>query len=334
MNPLISIIIPVYNVEEYLDKCVESIVNQTYENLEIILVDDGSPDNCPAMCDEWAMKDSRIKVIHKTNGGLSDARNCGIDVSTGDYIYFIDSDDYISVDAIEKLYNVLSDNNCDIAFGRYVEVIDGIEKKAEYSDKTYIYSQDEFWEKRYSLSLQKEYLISISMMVSWNKLIKKEVFDNVRFSKGRLHEDEFIIHKLIANCSRIAFLDSKLYYYLQRDNSIMGKRNLNNKIDALEALAQREEYFLHNKKSFLNLSILSFLNYIMLNYFNYKYVYKNKELTRKSKGLYRYYYKVMLKNNIKNEPHYRKNRLLYLSFFINEYLYRLVRKIKRMTGNL
>ena len=114
-NPLISVVVPVYNVEKYLDRCVESIVNQTYKNLEIILVDDGSPDNCPAMCDVWAEKDSRIKVIHKENGGLADARNAGLDVFLGDFVTFIDSDDWVDVDIIEKLKEIVDNSSCDIA---------------------------------------------------------------------------------------------------------------------------------------------------------------------------------------------------------------------------
>ena len=112
--PLISVIVPIYNVEKYLDRCVDSIINQTYKNLEIILVDDGSPDNCPQMCDDYAKKDSRIKVVHKENGGLSDARNVGMEVATGEYVSFIDSDDYISLDFYETLLETIVDNDSDI----------------------------------------------------------------------------------------------------------------------------------------------------------------------------------------------------------------------------
>ncbi|MBR1540013.1 MAG: glycosyltransferase [Clostridia bacterium] len=112
---LISIIVPVYKVEKYLDKCINSIVSQTYKNLEVILVDDGSPDSCGKMCDEWTQKDTRIKVIHKENGGLSDARNFGLDCAKGKYIQFVDSDDYIEKDMIEFLYKNLKENNADIS---------------------------------------------------------------------------------------------------------------------------------------------------------------------------------------------------------------------------
>ena len=124
---LISIIVPVYKVEKYLDKCVQSIVDQTYQNLEIILVDDGSPDNCGAMCDVWAKKDSRIKVIHKENGGLSDARNAGIKAASGEYIFLLDGDDYILKNAIELMYKGVTENNADIAICNYKKVTSDID---------------------------------------------------------------------------------------------------------------------------------------------------------------------------------------------------------------
>lgn len=117
MNPLISVIVPIYNVEKYLVRCVDSIVNQTYKNLEIILVDDGSPDRCPQMCDDYAEKDSRIKVVHKKNGGLSDARNAGMAVATGEYISFIDSDDWIETSMFELLLNNIFQYDCEISCG-------------------------------------------------------------------------------------------------------------------------------------------------------------------------------------------------------------------------
>ena len=114
LQPLISVIVPCYNVEEYLPKCIESILNQTYRNLEILLVDDGSPDNCGRICDEYAAKDSRIRIIHKKNGGLSDARNAALDVMTGEYVTFIDSDDYVSDDYVEYLYKIIKESGVKI----------------------------------------------------------------------------------------------------------------------------------------------------------------------------------------------------------------------------
>ena len=124
MEDLISVVVPIYNVENYIKKCVDSILSQTYKNLEIILVDDGSPDNCPQICDEYAQKDNRIKVIHKENGGLSDARNAGIDISKGKFITFIDSDDYIEKDYVEVLYNSIKENASDMAIGSHKAIYD------------------------------------------------------------------------------------------------------------------------------------------------------------------------------------------------------------------
>ena len=133
MYSLLSVIVPIYNVEDYLNRCVDSIINQTYKNLEIILVDDGSPDNCPQMCDDYAKKDSRIRVVHKENGGLSDARNAGMKVATGEYVSFIDSDDYISLDFYETLFQTMVDNDSDIVECSVVKFYEN-EKFDEYSD--------------------------------------------------------------------------------------------------------------------------------------------------------------------------------------------------------
>lgn len=134
MDKLISVIVPIYNVEKYLTKCIESIINQTYENLEIILVDDGSPDNCPIICDEYAKRDSRVKVIHKKNGGLSDARNAGLDIATGEYIMFIDSDDFVEIDMMESMMNNMIDNNVDLVVCNIKYIYDNSEK-VKYNQK-------------------------------------------------------------------------------------------------------------------------------------------------------------------------------------------------------
>ncbi len=251
-NPLVSIIIPVYNVESYLDRCVQSVLNQSYKNLEIILVDDGSPDNCPAMCDEWAKKDNRVKVIHKQNGGLSSARNAGIDIMTGEYAFFIDSDDEIVCDAIEILYDACVENSCDMSLGRYVEVVNGAESKAEFTNIVTIYNEEEYWNAFYNYDRVNNYDYSIPMIIACNKLIKSSAFDGVRFSEGRHHEDEFIIHKLLSKCNKSAFVDSKLYFYYQVQTSIMHSKNISNTIDTLDALKGRLDYFIENNMSCAN----------------------------------------------------------------------------------
>ena len=172
MKDLISIIVPIYKVEKHLKKCIKSIVEQSYTNLEIILVDDGSPDNCGKICDEYAKKDCRIKVIHKKNGGLSDARNCGIDKSSGKYLMFVDSDDYIDKNICEKLINASKEYDCDIVMCNIYRVVNNkiyIEKEISALSKNEVLD---------GITVMKEFFknFSIDLYVSWNKLYKRELF--------------------------------------------------------------------------------------------------------------------------------------------------------------
>lgn len=216
MNDLISIIVPVYNVEKYLDRCVESIVNQTYNNLEIILIDDGSPDNCPVMCDNWAKKDSRIKVIHKENGGLSDARNVGLDVATGKYIAFVDSDDWIDAQMYQALYESIINTKSDIASCGAKRVwLDG-RPTCELIKE----ANDCVLERENAMKA----LISSNglIQVVWNKLYKRNVVEGILYPVGLIHEDEFWSWRVISRANRIVVLKESFYNYLQRDDSIMG----------------------------------------------------------------------------------------------------------------
>ena len=234
----ISIIIPIYNVEKYLERCINSIINQTYSNIEILLIDDGSTDSSPTICDNYQKKDNRIKVIHKQNGGLSDARNKGIEIATGEYLIFIDSDDYIEKNMVEVLYNDLIKNNADISICDYIK---------EYSDKKEI---DNFDKKYFVISgndkynyLYNEY--SIRTIVAWNKIYKKELFKEIRYEKGKVHEDEFIIHELLNKAKKISYVLEPLYHYIQRDNSITHSFNYK-RFDKIEALDQRADFFQKN----------------------------------------------------------------------------------------
>ncbi len=214
--PLISVIVPVYKVEKYLDKCVSSIVEQTYTNLEIILVDDGSPDNCPAMCDAWAEKDSRIRVIHKENGGLSDARNVGMAVATGEYIAFVDSDDWVDPPMYQCLYDAITTTCSDIAScgARRVWLDGRPAQDVRAVNKAYVFEQENAMEA----------LITAQGLIQtvWNKLYKKNVIEGILFPVGLIHEDEFWSWRVIAQAKRVVTLKETYYNYLQRDNSIMG----------------------------------------------------------------------------------------------------------------
>ena len=231
-TPLISVIVPVYKVEAYLDRCVQSIVNQTYQNLEIILVDDGSPDNCPAMCDAWAAKDSRIKVIHKENGGLSDARNAGMAVAAGEYISFLDSDDWVDIHFLQVLYDLIVRTNADIAECCFVKTY-GESILPDCSEEITVCTPEE------ALALHIQ--ISMFKQVVWNKLYRKNVI-TVLFEKGKYHEDEFWTYQIIANCKRLAHIEKALYFYFQRADSIMGAAYSIKRLDAVEAKIKRNAF--------------------------------------------------------------------------------------------
>ena len=239
MNPLISVIVPIYNVEKYLARCVDSIVNQTYKNLEIILVDDGSSDRCPQMCDDYAEKDSRIKVVHKKNGGLSDARNAGMAVATGEYISFIDSDDYVSDDFFECLLDVMNKENSDIAECSVVKF---------YEDNRFDEFSDDLSVKTYDTQDAMSALIAENPFHQhvWNKLYKTELVKDIPYAVGKLNEDEFWTYQIFGRANKVARLNKTMYYYFQRSSSIMGVGYNIRRLDALEGKANRQKYIENN----------------------------------------------------------------------------------------
>ena len=239
MNPLISVIIPIYNVEKYLARCVDSIVNQTYKNLEIILVDDGSPDRCPQMCDDYAKKDSRIKVVHKKNGGLSNARNAGMAVATGEYISFIDSDDYVSDDFFECLLDVMNKENSDIAECSVVKF---------YEDNRFDEFSDDLSVKTYDTQDAMSALIAENPFHQhvWNKLYKTELVKDIPYAVGKLNEDEFWTYLVFGRANKVARINKTMYYYFQRSSSIMGVGYNIRRLDALDGKANRQKYIENN----------------------------------------------------------------------------------------
>lgn len=208
----LSIIVPVYKVEKYLDRCVQSILGQTFEDFELILVDDGSPDSCGKMCEDWAGKDSRIKVIHKKNGGLSDARNAGLDIAQGKYIGFVDSDDYIKPDMYEILVANLEDYHADISICGYVDVYaDGTKNESLCQDR-FVWSKEEVIE-----NVLKGKLLSVH---AYTKLYKKELFQTVRYTVGKISEDAYIIMDILDQVNTAVFTPYSAYYYVHRESSI------------------------------------------------------------------------------------------------------------------
>lgn len=310
----ISVIVPFYNVEKYARKCIESIINQSYKNIEIILVDDGSPDCCGKICDEYAQKDKRIKVIHKKNGGLSDARNIGIKEATGKYIGFVDSDDYIAPDMYEYLYNLIKQNNADISICGVQDFYEGkefveqlIEENIEILNK-----EDAIKELLNDKKIRSH---------AWDKLYKKELFDNIEYPKGRKMEDIATTYKLFALSEKIVLGKEIKYYYLQRNNGIMLSKSSDMWIDYYELTLER---FNEINKLYPNMveNKLSLLNTIV-----YLFVQDNNELKNylKDKKVYKVYNRIYNKKALKNVNSKTKIKLILMR--INPNLYKLFYRV-------
>lgn len=241
-RPLISVIVPVYKVEKYLDRCVASIAAQTYENLEIILVDDGSPDSCGALCDNWTRKDARIKVVHKPNGGLSSARNAGVAVATGDYVGFVDSDDYIHPQMYEKLHAALVETGADVSICNYhyVDEEGNVDLKLQALSpvKTEVLTKEQAYQKINPLIPGYAYYVT-----AWNKLYPRRIFDGLLFREGFIHEDEFFVHHMFSRCSRIATISDALYLYVQRSGSITKTKTTIRSLHGVYSYLDRYEFF-------------------------------------------------------------------------------------------
>ena len=238
-NKKISVIVPVYNVEPYLCRCVDSILAQTFTDFELILVDDGSPDNCGVICDEYAEKDSRVTVIHKENGGLSDARNAGLDWtfanSNSEWITFIDSDDWVHPEYLNYLYRAVIDCKSRIS-------VCGFEKTTGTMDFTNL----EFIEFE-TVDSEKFYCRDgAGSVVACAKLFKKAEFANIRFPVGRLHEDAFTIYKILFNNASIVYISFPLYYYYNNENSITKGKWKKERFDEVEAFSEQIFFFKEN----------------------------------------------------------------------------------------
>lgn len=214
-QPLISVIVPVYNVERYLDQCMQSIVGQTYSNLEILVVDDGSTDNSGTMCDRWAERDRRIRVFHRPNGGLSAARNTALDAMTGTLVMMADSDDVLHLDSARALTEILLEQQADIAVGGYDTFVDDLPAWPAIIEKQPLRFYDQH-EALLAVFYQQELHHS-----AWGRIYRASLFDDIRYPEGKLYEDLAIIYPLLKKCQRVVMVDSPVYAYRRRPNSIL-----------------------------------------------------------------------------------------------------------------
>lgn len=293
MDDLISVIIPVYNVEQYLDRCINSILNQSYNKLEIILVNDGSTDNSKDICLKYQSIDKRIKVINQSNGGLSKARNAGINYSVGKYICFIDSDDFIHKDMINILYNNLIKTKSDISVCSFEKVY------KEKEDLKVTSNYMEYYNPNFYDNLFND--LKVETIIACNKLYKKSLFNGLLYRENKFHEDEFIIHHILKKVNKIVYDKNKLYYYFQRENSITNNYSIKN-LDVIEALEDRIQFFKEqNLNKYYDLTLKVYANTLMYHYGvinnnirNYKIIKIN--LRSKFNNVYK---KVIFSKNIK-----------------------------------
>lgn len=259
MNPLISIVVPVYNVEKYLDRCVESIVNQTYQNLEIILVDDGSNDNSGVKCDNWKRNDNRIVVIHKENGGQAEARNLGLQIAKGNLIGFVDSDDYIDKSMYDSMFRVLVENDSDI-----VEC--NMKRFHNQDDNCSVSGSGEVIVMNREKAM-KDFLLEKHLQCTVpNMLIKSEIAKGVLFDVGKTHEDILWPYRVYLASDKVVYIDLTLYFYFQRANSTMNSDYSEKRFDGLDALKIRADLIKNDYPSLYNLAVKNYLGSCMYQY--------------------------------------------------------------------
>ena len=322
MDPIISIIVPIYNVGKYLPKCIESILNQTFKNFELILVNGGSTDNSGVVCDDYAKKDTRIKIIHKSNGGVSSARNAGLYVAKGEYIGFVDPDDYIDKNMYEKLYRLCIDNNSDIAICRFNREINGKIQNKESTEEIIELNNMEAMNELFKGNL---YRFSLC-----NKLFSKKCFNDVLFPEERIHEDLSTTYKLFANSKKAVYINYCGYIYVRRENSILTSTYNEKRLQAFIAWDEIIEFIDKNYYEIIEQVIATFtywcvdnILYILNQVNNSKK--KNNYLNIIQKYTTKYYIYIK-RNNILSRSYKLRIRI----FNINYKLFILGRKIRKV----
>ena len=312
MGEKISVIVPVYNVEQYLERCVDSIINQTYTNLEIILVNDGSTDNSGKLCDELAKKDERIRVIHKENGGLSDARNRGIDEANSDLVGFIDSDDYIDSDMYEVLLKNLNNTDADLSMCALYDVYNNT-PEAKVANK-------ETWELSSEQAIKMVMEAKILSVTAVNKLYRKSLFSELKFEVGKIAEDAFIMIKLLDKCEKIVATNEKKYYYVHRENSITTQKFSTKFLNVIEAYEQNSNIILEKYPKLKDVAQtrMSWAYFYVLDRLLLDDNYNDKELENKLISYLKNHRKDIL-----NDPLFTKGRKIgFITLLLNRNLYR------------
>lgn len=321
-NILVTIIIPIYQAEEYVERCIQSVRNQTYKNLEILLIDDGSEDKSADICDRFAMLDSRITVFHKKNGGLSDARNYGIDRANGEYLAFIDADDYVTEDFIETLLDCCIRNKSDLAVCDYCQV------KGEEIPRSLKNSEREVTLEEALNEVCANSKGHIMYTVAWNKLYQKNLFETIRYPVGKTHEDEAVIYKIYEKAQKIMVMDKKMYGYYMSPNGIMRRKYNKSRLDFLEIQKEKIYYFRDkNQKTYEIKSRQQFGESLIFHYYCVRKFWKNSK--EQQKKMVREFEKECLRYN-KNFSRFVRMNFLFFYHCTDVYymLYFLLRKIR------
>lgn len=332
MEELISVIVPIYKVEKYLRCCIDSILCQSYVNLEILLVEDGSPDECGTICDAYAAKDSRIRVLHKENGGLSDARNAGIANASGEWIFFVDADDYIHPEMIEKLYRAVKEYAAKLAWCEILEVEEEaglnakeVSKEQKKTDEVIVYTRQEAEMQMYTVEGMQRAL------VTWNKLYHHSLFElegkRIQFPKGKIYEDGYTIYKLIYGAEKVVSIPESLYYYRQRNGSIMSKNSHKTYEAAIEAGYERMDFYKKHEevelyRAELNLTIYSVIRFYQTN------------KTKKDRKILRNHFADLYQNYFKKENWPMGKRVRMAAFRVGNPCYLLISSFEGIYNKL
>ena len=319
-KPLISIVVPVYNIEKYIHKCIHSILTQSYTNLEVILVDDGSPDNCPQICDEYAAKDCRIKVIHQKNLGVSGARNSGLKNATGEYVGFVDSDDWIHPKMYEEMLDVLIKENLDVVECQIQRSNKPIEIEKPFS---YTYSVENQIEAFLRVIENQDFSV-------WRRLYKKVVIKNLNFRLGKIYEDVYFTTDLLLKVKKLAFIHYPLYFYFTGNKSITRETHSLKTLDSIEAAVYlQQQIYDSSLKSVLFSTTQKFIQQILL--YNYKLLQLNPKLDQET--FYRNKVRSLIKLNYTINSKLQVQAARFIPIRLYNFLLLFIRRVKNIKKN-